>query len=419
MTGLLWLTMRTLISIIAIVFATKGLGGSFNAVFYWLGLARIHGPVVGGVIALLLFVSFITFRRPTHKNDAPKSAIQKVVFILALVALMSVGSVIRINGIRSSKLTIEQADMLPTILTQIKDFLDGNNPYGPNILANGEHVLRMYLPALWGTYLPFYVLGLDIRYLNLIAQLLCYVLLAICFWQKGRYFNWSFSKSAPLFFALIALHVFSKESFGDVLTVETGPFWLYYALLAWSVIQGKSRLTNVLIPLVILCRQPAFLLIVPYWIWLARTDRPELWRSLVVTAAIGFLVSSPFLIRDPGGFFRGVAFYGKLADQTSLDAMLSWYGLLGVLKANNVLWLQIPLQTAVFLMMCGIALKRKDLDGVQALGLGGVIYLWFMLLAPVTFKYLFVEPLILCYFLLNCPPLGPGAPVSDDNLTIA
>ncbi len=392
----------TLVCLAAIVFMVKGLGGSFNALFTAWGGGLAHGPLVGSAIFILIAASVFANTRERASNDRSTPPFRLGVFFAVWSLLVVAAIVLRVNALKAYPMDPWRADMLPAVMTQLRDFLSGASPYGSVRLDTGEEIVRVYWPVLWGSYFPFYLAGIDIRYLNLTAHLVFYLLLTDCFLQRRSFFGWGFGPSAALFIAVMALHVFSKQAIRDVYDIQTGPYWLFYSLFLWAICRDKFNVATLALPFVLLCRQPAVLLFIPYWVWLAKTDRGRFAKSLGFAIAGGLAIALPFVRVDPAGFFRGLTFYASLA--VPLEERLSWYGLSGLLSMFDALWLQLPLQVAGLAACCFWVFKSNRHDTLWAVGAGTVAYAWFLLFVPVTFKYLFVEPLLFLTFLL-CRPL--------------
>jgi hypothetical protein len=81
--------------------------------------------------------------------------------------------------------------------------------------------------------------------------------------------------------------------------------------------------------------------------------------------------------------------------------MLQYYGWTGYLKSWGLLWLQ-PIGQIFGTAVAGIYLFRhRNIKPEIALALGGIGFLSFIQFAAATWGYLFIEPLILCYFLIE------------------
>lgn len=301
----------------------------------------------------------------------------------------------RIFEITHVPIDINRADMLPAIVKEIEIFLRGENPFQPTMLADGRVILHCYLPGLWLSYLPFHILGIDLRYLNIIAQLFFYLALTDCFVRRPK-------MSSILFLILVAFHLFSKQQFRQVVDIHTAPFALAYSLFIWSVIREKKRWGYFLIPFIILCREPAAVLFIPFGIYLWRFERAQFVATVKWGLLFGSAIALPFIFKSPEGFFHGAFFYARHIYETPYDIATRFYGLSGILRLTHLEWLQQPLQLTGLAFGVWLACTRKKMDALSALALGAMAYVCIMLFASITYQYVYNEPLILVYFLIAC-----------------
>jgi len=375
------------------------LGGSFNAIFRVLGVADWHGPVIGTLSTLLLSLFFFNQReQKNHPSIRLSNHLQRITIGLSL-ALILIGVSGRMKAIRIFPLDRSRADMLLTIQSQIDDFFSGRDPNAPQILEDSTSLPRFYLPGLWLSYAPFHLIGVDIRYLNLVAQTIFCLLILSCFVRKKVYPPLSPMVSAGIFVLLLGVYLFSKQAVGQLVDVQTGPFWLYYSLFLWAMSFERRHLAYALIPMIVLCRHTAFLLVFPLCIYWARFERVELRKVLWFFILGGSLAF--FFIKNFGNLYQAFQFYALSVNDVPESVMLKFFGPAGMLKRFGFLWLQAPLQTAGVLVAMAISIFRKKLSRREALALGGFSYLIFVFLVGTPFGYLYTEPLLLAYFLLN------------------
>lgn len=397
--------MKTLVlGILALLLAIKGLGGSFNAVFLSLGWGLAHGPVVGTAIAILLGTFFLTYSQERKQVPFSPTSSEKKLFSLIYFSLIGYALFIRWKLLQSTPLDINRADMLFAIQSEINAFLTGVNPYGPVVMANGATVQHGYPPLLWLSYLPFSVINLDLRYLNLLAQAVYYFFFWDIFLRQERFYFLSFKKSALLFLALIALHCFSKQAIRQTADVHTGPYWLYFTLFLWAMSRDHVKFAFWILPLVCLCREPAILWFSPLLFYLF-LERRELFYSAVIKGIIvGALIAGPFIFWDPKLYFAGIFFYGAHVYQTPVNEMLRFYGWSGVLATFGLLSLQKPLQASgLFTSLILVWKKRRRLNLPELLALGGFSYLTLMMVVSLSYPFIFSEVILLVYALLFWP----------------
>src|SRR5262245_27780491 len=128
-----------LLGFLAILFTIKGLGGSFNLPLKTMGLARYHGPIVGGAASLLLAAFYLWFAwtRGTEPAElpSPRPGRQKIVAFTAIyLILISVGLYQRARFIHQHPPDIKAADMIPMVLAGLKAVKEGKSPYFPRVL---------------------------------------------------------------------------------------------------------------------------------------------------------------------------------------------------------------------------------------------------------------------------------------------
>lgn len=388
----------------AIFFCIKGLGGAFHSPLEAIGLIAVRSPIVGALIGFLIIAACWTFR-PSHFPPLvvhQPSAKERNLFLFAFAILIYAAIFTRTRTMHQIPLDILRADMLPTVQMQIEDFLSGADPYEPQTV--GERVIpRAYLPGIWLGYLPLQALGLDIRYLNLFAHLLLYFLLLDCFLRRGSYFGWRFNASATFFLFLVGMHVFSKQAMRELVDVQTAPFWISYSLFLWGTLREKKWVAVLAIPYLLVCRQPAVLLAIPYFVWLLKNDRARAWKTLAVTVGLVSIFLLPFYFRNPSGFLAATLWHLKLLSTVDFNGMARFYGLGCMFNYFHLESWQLPLQALGLAIACGLVWRRSESNPMASLAMGGLSYTWMMLLVPVTFPYVFAEPLILLFFLLQSP----------------
>jgi hypothetical protein len=389
--------------IAAFVLSIKGLGGSFNALCRHLGLSLYHGPLVGSFIGILLLGFFLlsSQQKPDLAGEPKRPApISLAAFLLIFFAMVYWGMHERIQLIQTLPIDIKRADMLPNLLAGLADVAQGRNPYHAHVFAD-RVIPHFYLPVLWISYLPFYMAGVDVRWLNILSQLIIFLGLLYAFLRRGSYRNWSFEASGLLFLVIIAVSVFSKQFSREVVDLHTGPFWLFYSLLLMSFCGGWNKTTFILIPLVVLCRETAILFVLPFFAFLFRFHRARFYEALFWSFGIGLAIAGPFVLLSPGGFFAGVKFYSNHVYAAPWQDMVAHFGLCGVIKKQGLIFLQKPLQWSGLVASLLLAFRIKSRNAISYMALGGVAYIPFILLVSITWAYMFTEPLILAVFLLQ------------------
>ncbi len=397
----------------AIVFALKGIGGSFHSTITRVGLVTYHGPIVGSLICLLLLAFFLTYG--TNKDGPALSATPPkknrwLAFVVVYFSIVTLSISIRARIIHHVPIDVRQADMLPLVTAGLEQVKQGHNPYRPYDLSPSNHQAGYYLPCLWLPYLPFSFLGLDIRWANVLAHLIFYLVLFDLFRRRKIYY-WSFEVSAFFLVGLIAMHAFSKMAVSYVTGVHTAGYEIFLSLFVWCVATRRASLASVVVPFLMLSREIAVLLVIPYAGYLLKWDRRQFFRSLATVLGILCLLLVPFLMASGRDVFAAYRFYSHHAVSTPWQDMMKYYSLCGPLKRAGLLSLQLPLQAVGLLLSAITIVRTPHLSALQSLSLGGVTLVTFLLFVSSLWSYVFFEPLMLVYFLLfaqaQVPKSGP------------
>ncbi|MBN1868521.1 hypothetical protein JW916_14665, partial [Candidatus Sumerlaeota bacterium] len=218
-----------------------------------------------------------------------------------------------------------QADMLPLIREGLRTFFrDGTNPYRSYLVGNWELPLT-YPPALWLSFAPAYLAGMDIRYGTLFFYLLVgFVMLAHSLPGRPSSRRIVFARQTAIFLGtllflrlLITLRI--MEHMNPVIQVV--PYWAYLGLWAWAFCSKRWIFSSILLAWFLLCRPPA-IVIVPFWfLFLWRNRREVPWaRMIAIAAATGVAVGAAFLVQSPSVFFKDVPAYYRLVATLGMEA---------------------------------------------------------------------------------------------------
>lgn len=384
--------MAALWGFITIALAIKSLGGALLPLARWLGVQNYHYPLV----ALMILASYATFSYLLGKQKTSGLGARKpsaVLWIGIVIAVLGLG--IRVHKINTTRINAAEADMLPNLLAGLKDVSEGKNPYRPHYLEARGELSHFYPPALWIPYVPFYVLGIDVRYLNLLAVFVFYLLLFEAFSRlRSPPTRWSLA-----FVFLLATHAFSRQAVHEVSTLHTGSVWLFLDLFVWACLRSKVRLQHLAFALLLFSRETAAPLLLPYFFYQWKHQRQGAKQLTGWVAGAAAVLVLPFLLIDAKGFFAPMIHYAALSKKDPAFVMLSLPGFLGFLKKAGVMWLQWPCR----LSGCGLALfliwKKPSLALPQLLGLCGLSYLVFIQFVSTAWPYVYA-PLIQWAFFL-------------------
>ncbi len=347
------------------------------------------------VFAIFLLLCLWQLVRPSARSPA----------ILWIV--LAWGLCLRVLGVVLLPADPNQADMLFCIQESARALLSGHNPYGLTYSwTEGVTFPLVYFPLYWLPFVPFAALGLDLRWLNVLAQAgLVLLLLRLA---RGR---WNDARVLLLFtcFALVPDLIFS------VVYRQTSPYWLEVALFVVAVHGQRWRVAGLLVSILISSQIPAFVLLFAFllYLWKSRGPRAAILQGMV-SVAFFLLTLAPFLTV---GFARLeyalVDYFGVLARRQPWGNTLHGLSIGAVAKAAGLSKLMNVVQGLAVLAVGAIYFLRKD-DGFGGFLRAAIFaYAMFLWLSPFVFIYYWFPVVVMAalLFLLEPAALEPAAPV--------
>ncbi len=335
-------------------------------------------------------------------------AIGTLFFVVVLVRPLSpgylvagavlLGTVVRLVSMASVPIDPAHDDMLPLVQGALGQLLAGESPYA--VYEMPWDLPLTYLPVTWLAYLPAYLLGVDMRVTNLLAELaigatiawlvseqvgrkkpesLWYnaagLLLWAWFFLQPTALNWTLSTTAPVQWALLGLLL---------ALVMRRRFWLSAVLLGLTA--AATPLVSVVAPFVLL-----------HWL------RSLGWRhTLTLVMCAGLLATViilPFFFWAPDQFVLGV---WRWFNDNDLYPRLRWdmghtwahhVGFSGMFWRHDLVNLLKPLQAVMLISLALIYwLRQATLSALLPLCVAA--FLLFMLFNPVLWPYLYNPALI-------------------------
>ena len=263
--------------------------------------------------------------------------------------------------------------------------LEGRNPYVPANMSQGALAVYPPLPILMTA--PFALGGLDVRYANVVCDLLA----ALVLYCTARRMN------GPVLGALVA---------GTYLHLPGVPFLFKYAwfepmlalLLAGGLFLARkgNRLGHLLLGLGLTGKQFGLPLFLPLWRALRGQRRPFLLGVGLATA----LVILPFFLWSPADFLNGVL-YLHLAIGPDLDSLTLRSA------AYHLLGLTIPgwfAAGATLGLTCWVSWRAPVTRNGLGLWLGTVLLTFCLLFVKGYFNYFYLCSFL---FLLGLAELAP------------
>lgn len=333
-----------------------------------------------------------------------------------LFSIVLLGSLVRVASFSYVPIDPARDDMLPLVQQALNQLLAGQTPY--TIYQMPWDLPLTYLPVTWLAYLPTYLIGLDIRLTNLLAELGigativwltlrmssnssatpgnpddsdqpdCWhfpMLLWAWFFLQPTALNWSLATTAPVQWALLSL----------TLTLVIANRHLP-AALALGLLGAATPLAAIIAPFVLL-----------HWLrahgW---------WHTLILAGLAGLLAALfilPFLLWSPEHFRLGAWRWfndNELYPRLRWDMDHTWarqVGFSGIFWRHGFVGLLKPLQ-AVLLASLIIVYWRWGASVRQLAPVIVAAFLLFMVFNPVLWPYLYTPALVVA--LLALVPTG-------------
>jgi hypothetical protein len=315
---------------------------------------------------------------------------------VALVAF-ALGATIRLIHMDNTPIMPENGDMLPLVQGAIENLLAGRSPY--MLYRMPWDVPLTYLPVTWLAYLPAYLLGIDLRWTNIAAEVGIAVTLV---WLSVQRSTWRMAwqhESALLLWAWL----FVQPSVVHWDTGNTAPItWLLLAVTLACVLAQRERagaialgLTAAGTPLV-----TVFGLFIGLY-WLKQQGLRRTFQLLTLSALVAGFFILPFLIWSPQDFMQGTYQWFNTIEgwpqqkwnETDPHIWAVITGFSGEFWTRGTeAWLK-PIQA----LIVGAIAVVYWLRGAQAGALHGhatAAYLGFMVFNPVLWPYLYNPALI-------------------------
>jgi hypothetical protein len=156
---------------------------------------RIQIPATVATFVLFMVI-LIRFVRPESVLSSPDAASKRTInaACLAFVLIVVLGTVSRICLIQSLKPTLQQIDVPYVNEAAVSSLLQGRNPYNVvyAVRSDGTGIQYNYPPFALLYYVPFVMLG-DLRYGNLVADMLAVLGIFLIALKRGRPYSRSLS----------------------------------------------------------------------------------------------------------------------------------------------------------------------------------------------------------------------------------
>jgi len=375
-----------ILSTMLAIFVTASVAAIFFQAHYFsefgYNLSLAHKGVL--LTASVLFGAFYLRWLLIHRNAGTGKERQRIHSGLVF-GILALATVLRVVSIDAFPINAGRSDMLPLIIEAGKDFLSGQAPYHIYDLTSGLIPLT-YLPGMWLPYMPLVSLGVDLRWLSVIAMFGIGLLVHLRF--RGRLDPW-------------VLILVGAVSLNPYLCLRHDVYAFFYWFLVFgffvSFIAGRYYLSSSLLGLCIASQQPSLMFLPFYLVYLSRVvTRKELIGHLFALAIIPAAIILPFYLWAPQEFTYGVFGIWDKALNAKFESMVE---LLGTFNFSiffyrvNVQGLLQPIQGLSVLVLAAWALRKvKSIESALACMI--LAYTAFMLLNPIVWTYLFIPMLL-------------------------
>jgi hypothetical protein len=289
-------------------------------------------------------------------------------------------------------------DMLPLTRSALDSFLAGRSPYAyhhvPDLLP------LTYYPLTWLAYLPAYLLHIDLRWTNLVAEL-AIPAAALYAGRRPREREAQAAGDSAGSALLLWSFVFLLPSSVFFDRITTAP--VAWALLAWTLavaVRGSRwdwLLAGLLAATTPLAALPALFLVLTWW-------RRLSWRQAMgraaAAAAVALIFIVPFYLWSPRGFLDGAVLWFNDLDRfpgTKWNAYHTWQRYVGFgglfWRAGLARWLA-PIQWSLVAGLAALYLRRGSGRNLLPAYLASA-FIAFMVFNSVHWPY-FYQPALWC-----------------------
>ncbi len=285
----------------------------------------------------------------------------------------------------------ERSDMLLLIKAASERFLNGANPYIEYNIFNP--VMLTYLPGMWLSYLPAVVLGMDIRYMNLILLVASAVVFISNTEKRSRIRQ---SVFAAIFFLNPWLIFRMKSTFRFISRCSSLQLYLSKKIFhQWSFRLGPRFISVFMDSLSLYLA----LLRSRYGIRAAS-------KAALIGAAGFLLLVVPFLAASPEEFYKGV--FGTWRDVYQIETINLSYWIIMLTTTKYIKIVEVAL-----LIIFYVAMIRKVKHAESFFKYATWVTVLFILTGQLIWHYFFIMPAIHMLFFARESLSGPAEDITD------
>ena len=362
------------------------------AASFWPGSLAVKTWLAGWPLfllaAIVAMVTWLTFK--------------KTALFLAFISLTAFAC--RAGTALAHPLDPARSDMVPLLHLSITRLILGQNPYAEYLMP--WSLPLTYLPILWVAFLPAWLLGLDLRWVPVSLG----VAAVIVIWHAQAASQRKVGLAARKF--LLALLLLSSLDLNFSGITPEPVFWLGLSMFIFLLARREWLLASLAMGLCLAARQQAALLVPFYIIFLWRRKETPILPQLALLLAVPALLCLPFLLASPTLFLHGVYLrFGPFALQKWLNCR-TWEEALSFaplfFQHSQQRWLVLTLLVIELLFILVAARRLRNFRDLVAFM--GLAFLWFLVLSPIIWPYMYSPLAILIFASLFAERHGgPGA----------
>jgi hypothetical protein len=297
------------------------------------------------------------------------------------------GIALRLMALRSVSFDPEAADMLYCIDRACEALLRGVNPYSLTYFVSPSHSFPLsYTPLAWLPYLPFKLVGLDIRWFNLLAQL---ALFAFLFRLVGRDNRSAMRSAVPIVLILM------PDMIWTFFYRQMSHYWLLGVLFVWLISRDRWHSAALVLAGMVSIRITALSTVWMFliYVWKRKGLRLAVVYGVVVGAAfVVFLL--PF--SGVGATRLKFVFFDRYYQEVATwQAPLATLSVGGILRRIGLGQFILALQGGGLVAMGAMYRVAGSRSFQRFTTLSALAYAYFMWLSGVVYIYYWFLPIVM------------------------
>lgn len=287
--------------------------------------------------------------------------------------------------------------------------LKGVNPY---------ETYQSYLPGVLLSYLPYYVLGVDIRYANVIADSVVFSLLYYMLIKTSNehvYFKTHYETKDKIIrndlaLASLVIFFFSPMSLNLAWYGEVQPYWMYLFASLFLFKLEKMQWSAIFFGLSLASRPFATILTPFLLMFLIRKNKERAVRFAIITLLTAVAIVLPFFLWNPSAFMGDYGPIGQVSvfneNALAYEAFENLDYPVTTEMGINILFFHYNIET--YLVIIEIALlvftyyfTYKKMRGMSdCFSYMALTYFLVLIFSPLSHAHYFIPPILICFFLL-------------------